>query len=247
MWQGISIDWSVQPDRSWDYVNRGLVYLAFLVLGLFVGALVPRATRATAAGLCALLALVLGYALLAKGIPALYPDYGRLARLRSPIGFWNALALLGDFALVLGLWRAAQRRFDGVLLVFAGVLTVLLAYSRGGAVIAALAAAAWLALDRRRLESLLALVIGGGAALVVAGIALALPGVSDDKQPHSVRVHDGKVFLLTVVVVAIVAAVLGRAALRLELGAGVAAPHDGCPRRGDRPCRRGRHRRRRTA
>ena len=217
VWQGISIDWSVQPDRSWDYVNRGLVYLAFLVLGLFVGALVPRATRATAAGLCALLALVLGYALLAKGVPALYPDYGRLARLRSPIGFWNALALLGDFALVLGLWRAAQRRFDGVLLVFAGVLTVLLAYSRGGAVIAALAAAAWLALDRRRLESLFALVIGGGAALVAAGIALALPGVSDDKQPHSVRVHDGKVFLLTVVIAAIVAAVLGRAALRLEL------------------------------
>src|SRR5512132_1333633 len=165
VWQGISIDWSVQPDRSWDYVNRGLVYLAFLVLGLFVGALVPRATRATAAGLAALLALVLGYALLAKGIPALYPDYGRLARLRSPIGFWNALALLGDFALVLGLWRAAQRRVDGVLLVFAAVLTVVLAYSRGGVVIAALAAAAWLVLDRRRLESLFALVIGGGAAL----------------------------------------------------------------------------------
>ena len=25
IWQGISIVWSVQPDRSWDYVNRGLV------------------------------------------------------------------------------------------------------------------------------------------------------------------------------------------------------------------------------
>ena len=122
-----------------------------------------------------LLALVLGYAFLAKGFPALYPDYGRLARLRSPVGFWNALALLGDFALVLGLWRAAQRRFDGVLLVFAGVLTVLLAYSRGGVLIAVVAAAAWLALDRRRFEALLALVIGGGAALAVAGISLALP------------------------------------------------------------------------
>jgi peroxiredoxin len=135
VWQGISIVWSVQPDRSWDYVNRGLAYLAFFVLGMFVGALVPRAPRAAATGLAALLALVLGYALLAKGIPALYPDYGRLARLRSPVGFWNALALLGDFALVLGLWRAAQRRFDGVPLVFAAVLTVLLAYSRGGVAI----------------------------------------------------------------------------------------------------------------
>ena len=41
VWQGISIVWSVQPDRSWDYVNRGLVYVAFLALGVFVGALVP--------------------------------------------------------------------------------------------------------------------------------------------------------------------------------------------------------------
>jgi hypothetical protein len=221
VWQGISIAWSVQPDRSWDYVNRGLVYLAFLALGMFIGALVPRATRATAAMLAVLLALVLGYAFLAKGVPALYPDYGRLARLRSPVGFWNALALLGDFALVLGLRRAAHRRFDGVLLVFAGILTVLLAYSRGGVVIAVIAVAVWLALDRRRLESLLALVVGGGAALTVAGISLALHGVSDDKQPHSARVHDGRLFLLAVVVAAVFAAIVGRILLRLELRAAV--------------------------
>jgi hypothetical protein len=218
LWQGISITWSVQPDRSWDYVNRGVVYLAFLVLGMFVAALVPHATRAVASGLAVLLGVVLAYALLAKGVPSLYPDYGRLARLRSPVGFWNALALLGDFALVLGLWRAAQRRFDGVLLAFGGVLTVLLAYSRGGVVIAVVASGVWLALDRRRLEALLALAIGGGAAAVVAGIALALPGVTDDGQPHSVRVHDGWVFLLTVVVAAVIVAFAGRAALRLELG-----------------------------
>jgi O-antigen ligase/polysaccharide polymerase Wzy-like membrane protein len=217
LWQGISIVWSVQPDRSWDYVNRGLVYLAFLALGAFVGALVPRATRATANGLAVLLGLVIAYALLAKGIPRLYPDYGRLARLRSPVGFWNALALLGDLALVLGLWRAAQRRVDGVLLVYGAVVTVLLAYSRGGVVIALIAVGSWLALDRRRLESLLALVIGGGGAVAIGGIALALHGVSDDNQPHSARVHDGRLFLLAVVLVAVVVGLAGRAALRLEL------------------------------
>ena len=218
LWQGISITWSIQPDRSWDYVNRGVVYLAFLVLGMFVAALVPHATRAVASGLAVLLAAVLGYALLAKGVPSLYPDYGRLARLRSPVGFWNALALLGDFALVLGLWRAAQRRFDGVLLVFGGVLTVLLAYSRGGVVIAVVASAVWLALDRRRLEALLALAIGGGAAGLVTGIALALHGVTDDGQSHSVRVHDGRLFLVAVGGAAVIVAFAGRAALRLELG-----------------------------
>src|SRR6058998_2866552 len=135
--------------------------------------------------LAALAGCVIAYALLAKGIPSLYPDYGRLARLRSPVGFWNALALVGDFAVVLGLWRASERRFYGALLVFGGVLTVLLAYSRGGILVGVLAAGAWLWLDARRLEALAALVVGGGAAVAVFGISLVLHGVSDDGQPHS--------------------------------------------------------------
>jgi hypothetical protein len=214
-WQGISLAWSVQPDRSWDYVNRGIVYLAFLALGCFLGAFASR--RVVANGTAALLAFVLAYALLAKGIPALYSDYGRLARLRSPVGGWNQLALVGDFALALGLWRAAQRRLDGVLLVFGATVTVLLAYSRGGVVIAVLAAAAWLALDRRRLESLLALAVGGGAGATIFGISLALHGVTHDRQSDSVRVHDGRLFLLALVVAGAVVFVLARFLLRLEI------------------------------
>jgi hypothetical protein len=214
LWQGTSVVWSVQPDRSWDYVNRGIVYLAFLAIGCFLGAFASR--RAVANGTAALLTLVLAYALLAKGIPALYADYGRVARLRSPIGGWNQLALIGDFALVLGLWRAAQRRWDGVLLVLGAVVTVLLAYSRGGVVIALLVAAAWLALDRRWFESLVGLAIGGGAGVAVFALSLALHGVTDDRQPHATRVHDGRLFLLALVVAAVAAGLLGRAVLRLE-------------------------------
>ena len=215
LWQGFSIVWSMQPDRSWDYVNRGVVYLAFLAFGMFLATLASR--RTVAALLAVLVALVLGYALLGKVVPSLYPDYARLARLRSPVGYWNALALLGDMALVLGLWRAARRSVDGVLLVFAGVLVVLLAYSRGGVVVGVVAAAAWLALDRRRLESLAALVIGGAGAAAVAGVSLALHGVTDDGQPHSVRAHDGLLFLLAVVVVGAIVAALAWRASRVVL------------------------------
>jgi O-Antigen ligase len=216
-WQGASIVWSVLPDNSWDYLNRGLAYVAFLVLGLFVAAIVPRAPRATAAALAVLVACVIAYALLAKGIPSLYPDYGRLARLRSPVGFWNALALLGDFGVVLGLWRASERRFDGALLVFGGVLTVVLAYSRGGILVGVVAVGAWLWLDVRRLEALTALVVGGGAAVAVFGVSLALHGVSDDGQPHSARAHDGRLLLLAVVVAALVVSVVARRLARVEV------------------------------
>ena len=216
LWQGISIAWSVQPDRSWDYVNRGIAYTAFFTIGLFVASLVPRATRAFAGGLSAVLALVLAYALLAKGIPALYSDYGRVARLRSPVGSWNVLAVVGDFALVLGLWRAAQRRWEGALLVFGSTVAILLTYSRSGVIIAAIVVAAWLVLDGRHFESLLALAVGGGVGAAVVAVSLALPGVTDDKQPHSVRVHDGWLFLVVLVAAAAVVAVSSRALLRRD-------------------------------
>src|ERR671936_3203557 len=70
LWNGASISWSLDPDRSWAYTNRGLVYLAFAGLGLFVGALVLRAPRTVAAGFTVLLAAVLGWALLGKVVPS---------------------------------------------------------------------------------------------------------------------------------------------------------------------------------
>src|SRR5687767_6167376 len=100
-WSGVSIAWSVAPDRSWDDLNRGLVHAAFAVLGVAAGSLGLRSQRL---GACRLVALVLAgalgaavlWALAGKAIPALFPDGGRAARLRDPIGYWNALALRSE-------------------------------------------------------------------------------------------------------------------------------------------------------
>src|SRR5919201_316582 len=56
-WCGISVLWSIEPDRSWDYLNRGLVYVAFAVVGLAVGAFVPAAARVWAWALGLVIAL----------------------------------------------------------------------------------------------------------------------------------------------------------------------------------------------
>jgi len=218
LWFGISIGWSVLPDRSWDYVNRGVVYLAFLVVGFFLATVSTR--RAVANAVAVVLAATIGYALLAKVVPSLYADYGDTARLRAPVGHANALAQLAVFALVLGLWRASQRRLDGVLLVFGATATILLAYSRGGVLVALIAAAAWIAFDRR-LESLAALVLGGAGGVAVAAVALALPGITKDEQPYSVRAHDGVVFLAVVLAVGALVALLAWRASRLQPSAGV--------------------------
>src|SRR5436190_1261827 len=109
VWQGLSVLWSVLPDASWNYVNRGLAYLGFLALGLFVGALVPRAPRRAAEALAALLGVLMVVALLGKVFAGIEPDYARVARLRWPIGYWNGLAMLAVLALVLGVWLAVER------------------------------------------------------------------------------------------------------------------------------------------
>jgi O-Antigen ligase len=203
VWQGMSLLWSVLPDASWNYVNRSLVYGAFLVLGLFVGALLPSAPRRTAETLAALLGVLMAASLLGKVFPGIEDDYGRIARLRWPIGYWNGLAVLAVFALVLGIWLAVEharveRRVCGTLLGYGAMVVAALTLSRGGIAVGVVAVVAWLAFDERRLESLAALAVAGAPAAVVSAIAFTLDGVTSDGEPRSARAHDGWIFLLVV-------------------------------------------------
>jgi hypothetical protein len=221
-WNGLSVVWSIEPDRSWDYFNRGLVYLTFALVGLAVGAYVPRAPRLWAFVLSGALALPLGWALLGKAVPALGSESGRIARLSSPIGYWNALALLFDMALPLALWLAARRehphvlRAVGVVYVYALTVGLLLTYSRGGVVVAAGAVALWLVFGKPRVESAGALLLGGGAGLGVAVWAFTRPGLAEDAQAHSVRVHDGAWFALVFLLAAVAVGALAYAGSLVE-------------------------------
>jgi tetratricopeptide (TPR) repeat protein len=206
LWNGLSIAWSIAPDRSWAYLNRGLAYFAFAVLGLFAGSLVSRRPAAKTAGLLAALAFgVLGWALLGKVFPGLFPDGARVARLRNPIGYWNALALVAGLALPLALWLAAGRqharvlRAGGVLLVYVASIALVLTYSRAGIVVAAVGVALWLWLARDRFEGLLMLVAGGGPGLVVAAWAFTQPGLVDHLQTSATRERAGAWFALALV------------------------------------------------
>jgi hypothetical protein len=220
VWSGVSIVWSTSPDRTWSFTNQTLVYVAFALVGVLVGARVTRVQIAY--GAAALLALVVGWALLAKCVPALYSDYARLARLRAPLDYWNELALLCDVGVPIALWLAVtRRRAEGVVLLYALVVTLLLTYSRVGVVLACAAAVVWILVERSsRLESLAAFGLGGSVGAAAFGIALALPGITKDEQPRSVRVHDGWVFAL----VLIAGAVLVYLTARLVARHPVAAP-----------------------
>jgi tetratricopeptide (TPR) repeat protein len=206
-WNGITIVWSILPDRSWDYFNRGLVYVALLAAACLVGAL-PRAPVRAAYALAGVIAIALGWALAGKVFPGLYEDGGRIARLRAPVEYWNALALLFAMGLPLALWLG--RRALAPVFLFALVVGLLLTYSRSGLVAAILAVALWLVLDSRRLEA-----VGALAAAVPPGMAVALwafrqPGLTADGQPLDVRESAGWKFGLALLLGGAVTWVLGR-------------------------------------
>ena len=197
LWAGLSIWWSIAGDLSWNWLARGLVYLAFLALGALAGAPAGGARR-----VAALVALVvgaaIGWALLGVAIPSLFPDGDRIARLREPVGYWNALALLADAALALGLWVARSTRVTGrtagLLLVYGAALVVLLTQSRAGVVGALAVLALWLVLSDERLEDAVRAVVAAVPALLVAGWAFTRPALVEDGALRADRVADGKVF-----------------------------------------------------
>ena len=224
-WVGLTMAWSIAPDRSWDAFNRMLVYCAFAGLGL-LAVRVPRPARTVAGGLAVLVGGVLAWALLGKVIPSLFPDGARVARLRNPIGYWNALAVVAATAIPLGLWLAASvahrrwARVSGALLVYLAELVVVLTYSRAGIAVAIVVGAGWVWLTRDRLESLAALVVVTPVAGLVALWAFSRPAITDDLQTYASRVDDGAWFGL---LICVGAAVVGVA---VWFTAGLALPEE---------------------
>jgi len=190
LWCVASVAWSIEPDRSWSYGNRTLVYAAFAL----VGALLGVESRQLLYGISALLGAVCVWSLAGKVLPWLYEDYGRIARLRGPVGYWNGLALLGDIALPLGLCLATRLRVPGTLLVYGWLVVIGLTYSRGGIVVAVVVVALWAAATRIWVETLSTLFAAGLPAAGALAVAFSLSGLTSDGASHSTRVRDGLVF-----------------------------------------------------
>ena len=227
-WAGLSTVWSIAGDRSWEWFGRGLVYLSFLALGLLAGSLVAGARR-VAAVLGVVLGAALGWALLGVAIPSLFEDGDRIARLREPVGYWNALALLADGALAIALWLVRDPRIavrvGGALLGYAAVLALLLTQSRSGVLAGLLVLVLWLVLSDRRLEDGLRLSLLAVPALVVGGWAFTRPALVEVEALRDDRVADGRVFA--------VLAVTGRSSRRGR-GSGSSPSGASCPSGGGR-------------
>ena len=199
LWGGVSIAWSIAGDRSWDALNKGLVYAAFGLVGIALSGRGQRAVRDVALVLAAVLGAALVWALAGKAVPGLFPDGGRATRLRDPVGYWNALALLADVAIPLGLWLAVSgrgrvARVAGSLLVYAATLSILLTQSRTGLLAALAVTALWLWLAPEWVEGALLGVLAATPAFAVLAWAFTRPALVEDGANRADRVADGRVF-----------------------------------------------------
>ncbi|MGE5689620.1 MAG: O-antigen ligase family protein [Pseudomonadota bacterium] len=198
-WQGLTLLWSIEADRTWETFNRGLVYVAFVLLGtLAVGA--AGSPRVVAAALAGLLGVAVVWALVTVAVPAVGPDTERSARLQEPVGYWNGLALLVAVSLPLWLWLASRRghpprlRAGAAAMLFLALVALALTASRGGILAALAAVGVWLVVGRPRLESAAALALAGVPAVAVAAVALEATVLGEAGELTGERKSDGLVF-----------------------------------------------------
>jgi hypothetical protein len=202
-WCAISLAWSVAPDRTWTEFNRATAYAIVVVLGLCLGASHPRALERLAVGW---LVIAVGVALWAVGGkvapwiavgPIDLNHTSGLSRLRAPLDYWNALALVLAMAAPIALRVAVERalprvaRLAGLAALYLFVVVIALTLSRGGvvALIIALAVATGLAHARARCVVLsVATVV---AAVPALAFALTSHALTTDGLPLAQRTGDG--------------------------------------------------------
>ena len=193
-----AIWWSIGPDLTWRYTNRGLAYAAFCVLGLFVAVVgaagAARRRRGAGGARGRRRGVGAGREGRAGALSRLVPlrETARPARVleracargrrpgcRSRSGSRPRACTRTSFALPAPCSSLRPR------------VALLLTYSRGGVAVAVVAVAVWLVLTDRRLEGVVGARAGGLPALAVSAWAFGRPGLSEDGQPYSVRFDDG--------------------------------------------------------
>ncbi len=186
VWAGISIAWALAPDMAWTEANRiALAFLA-LVVGIALGAVIPRAPERFAVGLALAAAPVVIWGLLARCIPTVFGSDYEPARLQAPVGYWNALALMAVIAVPGILWWAARRRSTTVdLCVSTGALVLaftalMLTYSRGGLLALLLVIVIVLGLVPGRVRMLSVLIGGAVGALLPVLYGLSTDALTAD-------------------------------------------------------------------
>ena len=194
---GVSIVWAIDPAVAWLETNRSFALLAAFLIGAALVRLAPGQWRSLLGGLLIASFAISLYALLTKVFPAALAENETYGRLREPFGYWNAVGLTAALGLPAAAWLGARREGHAAAAVLAypavGILVValMLAYSRGSLLAAAIGLAFWLILVPLRLRSATVLIAGIGFGALLGVWAFGQSGLSADRIELPLRSNAG--------------------------------------------------------
>ncbi|HTN25352.1 MAG TPA: O-antigen ligase family protein, partial [Solirubrobacteraceae bacterium] len=203
VWCAITLAWSVAPDRTWGYINRSVAYTLLVVLAIAAASSAPKVIERIAWGWLAIALATALYALAGKVMPGaeiLGVSFNHTAvasRLRAPLEYWNALALVMVLAVPIALrlasddTRRERTRMFGITALFLLLLVLGMTYSRGGLVAFAVALTVVTVLGREKLRGLAIMGVTIVATIPVLGLAFSRPALKAINVPLSERTPDG--------------------------------------------------------
>jgi O-antigen ligase len=222
-----SVLWSVNPSDSWLEASRTLSYAVVFGVGLVFVRFAPQRWAAVVGGTVVASTIICVYALLTKVFPgALNPDEV-YARLREPFGYWNAVGLMAALGVPGCLWLGARREGHAAINALAYpalgmmLLTLLLAYSRGGLLALMIGLALWFAVVPLRLRGVAVLATSAFAAALAAIWAFSQDGLSKDRMALDQRAAAGHELGLLLIVMIVLLLLAG---LAIGFGAARRAP-----------------------
>jgi hypothetical protein len=223
VWTGITLTWSLAPDRTWVELNRAIAYVLVIVLALAAGSWSERTVERLAVGYLAVAVGVSLYALGGKIAPGAHigglinlNQTSVFPRLRAPLDYWNALAMVTALGMPLALRLAGDQarslaaRLAALLALTVLLVTLGLTYSRGGVVALVVCVIVLLVLTGPRLRTLLALVLALAAAVPPLAYAFSHHALKDSLVALSKRERPGLVLGLILLASLVALASAGR-------------------------------------
>lgn len=207
-WSGLTLLWSVAPDQSWATLNRTVAYSLVVVLAIAAGSSATRPIERLALGWLSVAVTCALYALggkLIPGVTLLGLDFDQTAifsRLREPLQYWNALALVVVLAVPIALrmttdvTRRPGLRCAALAAMYVLMICLGMTYSRGGLLALMVAIAVMTLLGGQRLRGLAVFGVTLVTLIPVLALAFSRPALKGIRIPLDERIPDGIVLIM---------------------------------------------------
>ncbi len=210
-WTWLSLIWT---DNTVQTALEGFRMVAYAGVAAALVLVVRRESAPMLLrGVFVAISLLSAYGLATRLFPDRLGAYDPISeyRLSEPIGYWNGLGIFVAIGLLLGLGAVARERSTALRAVAAAAFVVLVptlyfTFSRGAWIALAVGIVAAVALDPRRLQLVLALIVVGIPGLLAAWIGSQSDALTRQDSPLSAAADQGREVAVAVVVLALVAA-----------------------------------------